>query len=132
MYKNWVFGPKTLFGKIPFEHPLCFAGASLTPQTESFNGFDGYGPLVKRCNGFDGSLWSSIVSEGQQKTFVLDSVQSLQILYIYISRYLSNIICISLEPIEQILLRGGLRNVRRQWQRLHSRLNQGPFHRKSP
>ena len=53
-------------------------------------------------------------------------------IYIYISRYLSNIICISLEPIEQILLRGGLRNVRRQWQRLHSRLNQGPFHRKSP
>ena len=27
--------------------------------TIAFNGFAGYGPLVKRCNGCDGSLWSN-------------------------------------------------------------------------
>ena len=25
--------------------------------------FDGSGPLVKRCDGFDGSLWSSVAAE---------------------------------------------------------------------
>ena len=35
----------------------CFFGVA----TIAFNGFDGSRPLVKRCDGFDGSLWSRLL-----------------------------------------------------------------------
>ena len=57
--------PLNVFGRSDHCHQWFYDGFLMLLPSLSMV-FDGSGPLVKRCDGFDGSLWSMLYYTGRQ------------------------------------------------------------------